>query len=270
MPELPEVETTLRGISPWLVGREVREVMVREKRLRWPVPDEIHELQGQRILSGRRRGKYLLFESPVGTLLLHLGMSGSLRVSGADAPWKKHDHLAFTTDHDRQIRLHDPRRFGAALWITGDAEAHPLLCDLGPEPLGQDFTAAYLRAKCHGRSAPIKAVIMDSHTVTGVGNIYACEALFLAGIRPDKAAGKVSGMKLTRLVAAIQSVLSASIEMGGTTLRDFVNEKGEPGYFQQTLRVYDREGQPCRTCGTLIQRTVMSNRSTFFCPRCQK
>lgn len=270
MPELPEVETTLRGISPWLVGRNVREIIVREKRLRWPVPDEIHELEGRRILSGRRRGKYLLFESAAGTLLLHLGMSGSLRVSGADAPWKKHDHLALTTDHDQQIRLHDPRRFGAALWITGAAEAHPLLCDLGPEPLGDDFTGTYLRAECEGRSAPIKAIIMDSHTVTGVGNIYACEALFLAGIRPDQAAGKVSRVKLARLVESIRAVLSASIEMGGTTLRDFVNEKGEPGYFQQTLRVYDRADQPCRACSAPIVRTVMSNRSTFFCPRCQK
>ncbi|HCN76983.1 MAG TPA: DNA-formamidopyrimidine glycosylase [Verrucomicrobiales bacterium] len=270
MPELPEVETTLRGVSPWLVGRVVREVIVREKRLRWPVPDEIHELEGRRIVSGRRRGKYLLFESPAGTLLLHLGMSGSLRVSEPEAPWKKHDHLAFTTDHDRQIRLHDPRRFGAALWLTGDAEAHPLLADLGPEPLGADFTAEHLRARCQERAAPVKAVIMDSHVVTGVGNIYACEALFMAGIRPDKAAGKVSRVKLARLVEAIREVLAASIEMGGTTLRDFVNEKGEPGYFQQTLRVYDREGGPCRVCGARIRRMVMSNRSTFFCPRCQK
>lgn len=270
MPELPEVETTLRGVAPWLVGRTVREVVVRDKRLRWPVPDTIHELEGQRIESARRRGKYLIFTAPAGTLLLHLGMSGSLRVSDPSQPWKKHDHLALTTDRDRQIRFHDPRRFGACLWVPGDPETHPLLAELGPEPLGPDFTAEHLHQACRGRSAPIKAVIMDSHVVTGVGNIYACEALFMAGIDPRKPAGKVSRPRLAKLVQAIREVLAASIEMGGTTLRDFVNEKGEPGYFQQTLRVYDREGEPCRTCGSLIRRTVMSNRSTFFCPKCQK
>jgi formamidopyrimidine-DNA glycosylase len=270
MPELPEVETTLRGVAPWLVGRTVREVIVRDPRLRWPVPDNLHELEGQRIEAARRRGKYLLFSTPAGTLLLHLGMSGSLRVSDPVTPWKKHDHLAFTTDRGRQIRFHDPRRFGACLWIQGDPEAHPLLADLGPEPLGPDFTIEHLQRVCRNRSAPIKAVIMDSHIVTGVGNIYACEALFLAGIRPDRPAGRVAKARIARLVEAIRSVLAASIEMGGTTLRDFVNEKGEPGYFQQTLRVYDREGEPCEACGSIIRRTVMSNRSTFFCPSCQR
>lgn len=270
MPELPEVETTLRGISPHLVGKVVREVIVRDRRLRWPVPDSIHELEGARITSGARRGKYLLFGSPRGTLLLHLGMSGSLRISDPSAPWKKHDHLALTTAQDRQIRLHDPRRFGAALWIEGDPAEHPLLRDLGVEPLDEAFTPEVLKASCQGRSAPIKAVIMDSHNVVGVGNIYACEALFMAGIRPDKPAGKVPLPRLSALVAAIKEVLAASIELGGTTLRDFVNEKGEPGYFQQTLRVYDGEGETCRKCGTKVRRIVMSNRSTFFCPKCQK
>lgn len=270
MPELPEVETTLRGISPHLVGKVVREVIVRDSRLRWPVADSIHELEGARINSGTRRGKYLLFGSPRGTLLLHLGMSGSLRISDPSAPWKKHDHLALTMAQGRQVRLHDPRRFGAALWIEGDPAEHPLLCDLGVEPLDKAFTPELLKAACQGRSAPIKAVIMDSHNVVGVGNIYACEALFMAGIRPDKPAGKVPLPRLAALVAAIKEVLAASIELGGTTLRDFVNEKGEPGYFQQTLRVYDREGEPCRKCGTKVRRIVMSNRSTFFCPKCQK
>ncbi len=270
MPELPEVETTLRGVAPWLVSRTVREVVVRDKRLRWPVPDTIHELEGQRIESARRRGKYLLFTAPPGTLLLHLGMSGSLRVSDPAQPWKKHDHLALTTDRGRQIRFHDPRRFGACLWVPGDPETHPLLAELGPEPLGPDFTTEHLHQACRGRSAPIKAVIMDSHVVTGVGNIYACEALFMAGIDPRKPAGKVSRPRLAKLVQAIREVLAASIEMGGTTLRDFLNEKGEPGYFKQTLRVYDREGEPCRKCGKPVQRLVMSNRSTFFCPRCQR
>ncbi len=270
MPELPEVETTLRGICPHLVGKVVREVIVRDRRLRWPVPDSIHELEGARITGGSRRGKYLLFGSPKGTLLIHLGMSGSLRISDPSAPWKKHDHLALATDQGRQIRLHDPRRFGAALWIEGDPAEHPLLRDLGVEPLDDAFTPEVLKSACQGRSAPIKAVIMDSHTVVGVGNIYACEALFMAGIQPDKPAGKVPLPRLAALVAAIKEVLAASIELGGTTLRDFVNEKGEPGYFQQTLRVYDREGEPCRKCGTKVRRIVMSNRSTFFCPKCQK
>lgn len=271
MPELPEVETTLRGVSPYLVGRVVQEVVVRDRRLRWPVPETVHELEGKRITVGMRRGKYLLFTSVEGTLLLHLGMSGSLRVTDPATPWRKHDHLALTTDQNMQIRLHDPRRFGAALFIQGeDPMSHPLLAELGPEPLSDDFTAAVLKAACQGRSAPIKAVIMDSHVVVGVGNIYACEALFMAGISPMKAAGKISGPRLLKLVQAIREVLTASIEMGGTTLRDFLNEKGEPGYFYQTLRVYDREGNPCRSCGAVIKREVMSNRSTFYCPRCQK
>jgi formamidopyrimidine-DNA glycosylase len=270
MPELPEVETTLRGVSPHLVGRVVREVIVRDRRLRWPVPDSIHELEGARILSGTRRGKYLLFGSSKGTLLLHLGMSGSLRVSDPATPWKKHDHIALITDQGRQLRLHDPRRFGAALWISGDASRHPLLCNLGPEPLSDAFTAASLLAECRDKKAPIKSVIMDSHTVVGVGNIYACEALFMAGIHPQKAAGKVTKPRLTKLVSAVKQVLASSIEMGGTTLRDFVNEKGEPGYFKQTLRVYDREGEACRGCDAKVKRVVLGNRSTFFCPKCQR
>jgi formamidopyrimidine-DNA glycosylase len=222
------------------------------------------------ITSGARRGKYLLFTSPKGTLLLHLGMSGSLRVTDPDTDWRKHDHLALTTDRGKQIRLHDPRRFGAALWIEGPPEVHPLLCDLGPEPLSPDFNTAMLQKACAGREAPIKAVIMDSHIVVGVGNIYACESLFMAGINPRQEAGKVSKPRLVKLIAAIQEVLAASIEMGGTTLRDFLNEKGEPGYFKQTLRVYDREDEPCHRCKTLVKRVVMSNRSTFYCPSCQK
>ncbi len=271
MPELPEVETTLRGVSPYLVGRVVTEVVVRDRRLRWPVPETVHELEGHRITAGTRRGKYLLFTSAKGTLLLHLGMSGSLRVTDPETPWRKHDHLALTTDRGLQIRLHDPRRFGAALFIAGEEpHTHPLLAELGPEPLSEDFTAVDLAGKSAGRTAPVKAVIMDSHVVVGVGNIYACEALFMAGISPMKAAGKVTRPRLVKLVAAVKEVLLASIEMGGTTLRDFLNEKGEPGYFYQTLRVYDREGEPCRVCGTLVKRVVMSNRSTFYCPKCQK
>jgi formamidopyrimidine-DNA glycosylase len=270
MPELPEVETTLRGVSPHLVGHTVRELIVQERRLRWPVPDDLIEIEGTPILSGSRRGKYLLFATPRGTLLIHLGMSGSLRVLAPSIPWRKHDHLAFRLDSGMELRFHDPRRFGTVQWIHGDPCDHPLLKDLGPEPLSTDFTARHLFDLSRGRSASIKSFIMDSHIVVGVGNIYACEALFMAGIRPTLAAGKVSLPRFLKLVKTIQKVLTASIEMGGTTLRDFLNESGEPGYFKQTLHVYDREDQPCRLCGTPVKRIVQSNRSTFLCPKCQK
>lgn len=270
MPELPEVETTLRGVSPHLLGHTVRELIVQERRLRWPVPDDLIEIEGTPILSGSRRGKYLLFATARGTLLIHLGMSGSLRVLAPSIPWRKHDHLAFRLDSGMELRFHDPRRFGTVQWIHGDPCAHPLLKDLGPEPLSTDFTARHLFDLSRGRSASIKSFIMDSHIVVGVGNIYACEALFMAGIRPTLAAGKVSLPRFVKLVKTIQEVLAASIEMGGTTLRDFLNESGEPGYFKQTLHVYDREDQPCRICGTPVKRIVQTNRSTFLCPKCQK
>ena len=270
MPELPEVETTLRGVLPHLLKRRVTEVIVRDKRLRWPIPEAIHELEGVRIDSGMRRAKYLLFGTERGTLLMHLGMSGALRIVPPDTPWRKHDHFALTLSNGRQMRLHDPRRFGAVLLVEGDPEQHKLLCDLGPEPLSDAFTTAHLHAACQGKSAAIKLVIMDAHVVVGVGNIYASEALFMAGIDPRKAAGKVSKPRLQKLVTAIREVLAASIEMGGTTLRDFLNEKGEPGYFQQTLRVYDRAGLPCRECEKPVRKITQGQRSTFFCPKCQK
>ena len=270
MPELPEVETTLRGVSPHLIGRTIKRVHVRDARLRWPVPETIHKVEGLVIKAGSRRGKYLLFATDAGTLLLHLGMSGSLRVTDSATPFRKHDHIALELDSGMQVRLHDPRRFGAFLLAEGNAHEHPLLAELGPEPLSDDFTAAYLHFQTQGRTAPIKQVIMDSHVVVGVGNIYACEALFMAGISPLRQAGKVSKPKLAALVESIKEVLAASIEMGGTTLRDFLRETGEPGYFKQTLRVYDREGQPCIGCKTPIRRVVQSNRSTFYCHKCQK
>ncbi len=270
MPELPEVETTLRGVLPHLAGKTVRELIVTRRQLRWPVPEDLAEIEGQPVLSGARRGKYLLFTTARGTLLIHLGMSGSLRILPSSAAWRKHDHLAFRLDSGKELRFHDPRRFGAVLWFHGDPLAHPLLKDLGPEPLGPDFDGRHLHQLSRGRSAPVKAFIMDSHVVVGVGNIYACESLFMAGIRPTLAAGKVSLPRYQKLAAAIREVLAASIEMGGTTLRDFVNESGEPGYFAQTLRVYDREGEPCRACGSRIKRIVQTGRSTFYCPRCQR
>lgn len=270
MPELPEVETTLRGVLPHLQDRCVRELQVHDRRLRWPVPAELEQIVGARFLSGHRRAKYLLFTTERGTLLIHLGMSGSLRILAPATPLRKHDHLCLRLDSGMELRFHDPRRFGCVLWLAGDPNAHPLLADLGPEPLGDDFTADHLFRLSRHRTCSVKSFIMNGHTVVGVGNIYACEALFMAGIRPTQPAGKVSLPRYRKLVSAIREVLAASIEMGGTTLRDFLNESGEPGYFKQTLRVYDREGQPCHTCQTLLKRIVHAQRSTFFCPHCQR
>ncbi len=273
MPELPEVETTLRGVLPHIADRQILRVQVRDSRLRWPVsPNLAHLLTGRSIIDGRRRAKYLLFQLSHGggTLLVHLGMSGSLRISEPDMPFRKHDHVVLEFADGTQMRFHDPRRFGAVLHLPDRPEQHDLLRELGPEPLGDAFSPQHLAASCKGKTASIKTVIMDSHVVVGVGNIYACEALFMAGIRPSKPAGKVTKPALARLVAAIREVLGASIQQGGTTLRDFLREKGEPGYFKQSLRVYDREGQPCRNCATPIKRIVLAQRSTFYCPQCQK
>lgn len=269
MPELPEVETTLRGVAPHLVGRKIMEITVRDRRLRWPVPDRIHDLAGRKIDSARRRGKYLLFETGAGTLLLHLGMSGSLRIVDPDTPWRKHDHVGILLGSGKQLRFHDPRRFGCVL-VVDEPDKHPLLTGVGPEPLEDLFDAAHLFAGSRGKTCAVKVFIMDAKVVVGVGNIYASEALFIAGIRPTRPAGKVTRAEYSKLVEAIKRVLGASIEAGGTTLRDFLNEKGEPGYFAQSLRVYDREGQPCRRCDGTVRRIVLGQRSTYFCPKCQK
>ncbi|MEO0413928.1 MAG: bifunctional DNA-formamidopyrimidine glycosylase/DNA-(apurinic or apyrimidinic site) lyase [Verrucomicrobiota bacterium] len=275
MPELPEVETTLRGISPWVVGETIQDLEIRNRSLRWPIPDIIgSSLVGQTIDSARRRGKYLLLQlSGGGTLIIHLGMSGSLRVvTKDDSDWRKHDHVGLTVSSGKELRFHDPRRFGCWLYSApGEApeECHALLNELGPEPLGDDFNEAYLWKKCRDRKVAIKQLIMNSKVVVGVGNIYACEALFLAGISPRKAAGRVTRKKIGLLVDAIREVLGDAIEMGGTTLRDFLNAEGEAGYFKQELRVYDRENEICRTCDAEIKRIVQSNRSTFYCSACQ-
>lgn len=269
MPELPEVETALRGVSPYVIGKRVREVIVRDQRLRWPIPDTIHELEGCRIETGTRRAKYLLFGTAKGTLLLHLGMSGNLRVLPAETPFKKHDHLAITMEGGKQLRLHDPRRFGAALWIEGDPMEHPLLKDLGPEPLGDDFTADHLQAACKGKTAAIKQVIMDAHIVVGVGNIYASEALFRARIRPRRQARGLKRDEIERLVTAIREVLAMAVEVGGTTLRDYVGVDGNPGYFRQKLFVYERPGEPCRVCAAPVRHFVQGQRSTYWCANCQ-
>ncbi len=272
MPELPEVETTLRGIAPHVRGATIREVIVRRRELRQEVTPTLESIAGQRVTDISRRGKYLLFAISDGTtVLVHLGMSGSLRITAPDDDWRKHDHLAFTLANGRQLRFHDPRRFGLALHLTDpEPSAHPLLCHLGPEPLGDGFTAGHLRDACARRATAIKAVIMDHKVVVGVGNIYASEALFEAGIHPLAPANRLRLPKLRILTEAIRAVLAAAIASGGTTLRDFVGGDGAPGYFALSLAVYGRTGLPCRKCGTAIRHAVVAQRSTYWCPACQR
>jgi formamidopyrimidine-DNA glycosylase len=272
MPELPEVETTRRGIEPFVTGVPIQEVIVRRHDLRQPVSDCIMEVEGRVISGVIRRSKYLLLAVDDGsTLLIHLGMSGSLRVIDPAGTWKKHDHVGITLGNGKQLRFHDPRRFGLVLRLTeSDLMAHALLKSLGPEPLGDGFTAGYLKTACGKRSAAIKLVIMDAKVVVGVGNIYASEALFRAGIRPQTTANKLSKPRLEKLAASIREVLTAAILEGGTTLRDFLNSDGQPGYFKQRLFVYERKGEPCRICGTPIRHAVLGQRSTYWCPGCQK
>lgn len=272
MPELPEVETTRRGIEPHVTGARITELIIRRRDLRQPVSENILEIEGRVIRGVTRRSKYLLLEIDDGTtLLIHLGMSGSLRVIQSAADWKKHDHLGITLGNGKQLRFHDPRRFGLVLrLVESDPLTHALLENLGPEPLESGFTADHLKSICAKRSAAIKLIIMDAKVVVGVGNIYASEALFCAGIRPDLPANKLTKPRLLKLVAAIRQVLSASIEQGGTTLRDFLNSDGQPGYFKQRLFVYDRKGAPCRICETSISHAVLGQRATYWCSVCQK
>ncbi len=270
MPELPEVETTCRGIRAHILGHSIANVTVRDRRLRWPVPRGLErKLAGTTVHEVSRRAKYLLLEVDGGTILLHLGMSGSLRVVDPSTALKKHDHLDFAFENDKHLRLHDPRRFGCCLWIpTG--ESHPLLDKLGPEPLGETFDGRHLHRLAKKRAVAVKNFIMNAQIVVGVGNIYASEALFRAGIHPARAAGRVSLARYQRLAEAIQATLSEAIEVGGTTLRDFYGGDGEPGYFRQRLNVYERADQPCRTCETPIKRSVLGQRATYACPRCQR
>ena len=271
MPELPEVETTRRGIQAALRGRTVAEFVLREPRLRWPVdPALVRDLPGRRILDVRRRAKYLLVELDGGTLLAHLGMSGSLRVMAPTAPLLAHDHYDLRLDSGHCLRFNDPRRFGSLHWVLGDPGEHQLLAGLGPEPLEAGFDADYLASRARGRRIAIKPFLMDQHIVVGVGNIYASEALFRAGIHPRRAAGRVSRERLGRLVAGIQAVLGEAIRQGGTTLRDYVSADGTPGYFRQQLFVYERAGERCRTCGSTVRQLVQGQRSTYFCPSCQR
>ena len=270
MPELPEVETTLRGIAPHLQGATVRQVVVRDARLRWPVPADLaRTLQGRTVRELARRAKYLLIRFDHGTLLLHLGMSGSLRILPHGTPPALHDHFDLVLDNGKLMRLRDPRRFGAVLWHEGDPATHPLLAHLGPEPLLDAFDGDYLYRTTRRRSAAIKLVLMDNQVVVGVGNIYANEALFRAGIRPQLAAAKLSRPRCAALVQTIRDVLRAAIAQGGSTLRDFIHSDGSSGYFQQSYFVYGRTGEACRRCGTPIRQLKQGQRSSFWCPHCQ-
>jgi len=274
VPELPEVETTRRGIAPHLIGRRITSVVLRRPDLRWPIPPEVGALlPGQRIEEVERRAKYLLLHTEVGSALLHLGMTGVLRVLPPDAPVGKHDHvdiaLEATTVGARILRFTDARRFGCLLWQP-PGTTHELLENLGPEPLTDAFDGDLLWHLSRGRTAAVKLFLMDNAVVVGVGNIYASEALFAAGIDPRRAAGLVSRARYARLAAEVKRILAWAIERGGTTLRDFINPDGMPGYFVRELQVYGREGEPCRTCGTAIRQMVLGQRSTFWCPRCQK
>lgn len=270
MPELPEVETTRRGILPHARDQKIAAVTVREPRLRWPVPPEIGSLlPGATIEDIQRRGKYLLFRTDAGTLIVHLGMSGSLRVLTQAQEPEKHDHVDIELVNGKRLRYNDPRRFGCMLWTLAEPADHQLLSALGPEPLQAEFDAEHLFRLSRNRKAPVKTFIMDSKVVVGVGNIYANEALFLAGIRPGKAAGRVSGAAYGELVETIKGVLAAAIEQGGTTLRDFVGGDGKPGYFKQQLNVYDRGGLPCLQCGMELTQSRLGQRSTVYCRNCQ-
>ena len=269
MPELPEVEVTRRGLLPHLSGRVISGVEIREPRLRWPVPPAVRRLAGRTIRSIRRRGKYLLVDCGDGHLILHLGMSGSLRLLPPGTPAGKHDHFDLLLG-DRILRLRDPRRFGAVLWTSGRVEAHPLLAHLGLEPLSRALHPERLHALTRARRTPIKLFLMDSRRIAGVGNIYANESLFRAGIDPRTPARRLSRERCALLAAAIKDTLRAAIRAGGSSLRDFVGADGNPGYFQQRYWVYERAGQPCRRCGSAIRRIAQGQRSTFFCPRCQR
>lgn len=269
MPELPEVETTRRGVEPHVLGQTITQVIVRQPKLRWPVPEAIHCLTNATIDALERRAKYILLRSSQGTGLLHLGMSGSLRVCAAATVPEKHDHVDIVLASGLALRLRDPRRFGAFLY-TPVGESHALLNHLGPEPLSEAFSGDYLFKRAQGRRVAIKLLIMSAPIVVGVGNIYANEALFRAGIDPQRAAGKVSLAECERLVHAIRVVLQQAIEQGGTTLRDFVREDGQTGYFQIALQVYGRSGEHCLHCNEQLSHIRQGQRSTWYCPACQR
>lgn len=270
MPELPEVETSRRGIAPWIEQQRIVAIIVRQRRLRWRIPNSFEDkLTGQIVNCVRRRAKYLLLDTSNGTAILHLGMSGSVRIVDPDEPAGKHDHVDIRFGNGKALRFCDPRRFGSLLW-TDDAAKHPLLRDLGPEPLEKDFDGLYLWQQAQGRRVTIKQFIMNAKVVVGVGNIYASECLFIAGIHPKRKAGRIAQARMLVLATAIKTVLRRAIKAGGTTLRDFHGGDGEPGYFQQQLDVYGRAGDPCRCCNNEISMVVLGQRSTFYCKHCQR
>ncbi|MCK5826090.1 MAG: bifunctional DNA-formamidopyrimidine glycosylase/DNA-(apurinic or apyrimidinic site) lyase [Desulfuromusa sp.] len=270
MPELPEVETTLRGIAPHVTGRTILECVFRTAKLRWSLdPALCYILPGQKICKVERRAKYLLLCCDQGTIILHLGMSGSLRIVPAGTTEQKHDHVDLIFTNGQCLRLTDPRKFGAFIYTNSEPYSHKLLCHLGPEPLTDAFSGEYLHALSRGRKLTVKQFIMEQKTVVGVGNIYASESLFRAGIRPDRMAGRVALKRYEILVRTIKEILLQAIGAGGTTINDFNQADGKPGYFTQQLQVYGRGGDPCLTCGHPVHSQRLGQRSTFFCPRCQ-
>ncbi len=270
MPELPEVETTRRGIEPHIKAGYISGLVIRQPQLRWPIPADLPRLiQGQRVVSVTRRGKYLLLNLSNGSVLIHLGMSGSLCIVSNEQPAGKHEHIDIVFDSDISLRLKDPRRFGAVLWAGETPLAHKLLVNLGPEPLCDDFNGEYLYARSRGRTLTVKNLIMNSSIVVGIGNIYANEALFAAGISPTRPAGRIALKRYELLVQTIKKILDEAISRGGTTLRDFVGGDGKPGYFKQQLNVYGRSGQPCVNCGATLKEKRLNNRSTVYCRYCQ-
>jgi len=271
MPELPEVETSRCGIEPYLLNRTIKDITIRQHKLRWPIPKNLPSLaRQQKVLGVRRRAKYIYLQLGNGNIIIHLGMSGSLRICDKNLAPEKHDHIDITVTGNKILRLRDPRKFGCVLWQPGDINEHKLIRSLGPEPLDDVFTAEYLHEKAGKRQCTIKAFIMNSHIVVGVGNIYASESLFRAKINPKRKAGNISLARMQKLVEAIKLTLSLAIEEGGTTLRDFTGISGQPGYFAQKLLVYGRKGEPCSLCSEPIKQFTQQARSTFYCTHCQR
>jgi len=271
MPELPEVETTMRGIRPHLLNQHIQKVVVRQSSLRWPIPKNLPALLLQaQVEEVSRRGKYLLLKFPRGHLMIHLGMSGSLSLAAEGTAASNHDHVDVVLESGLILRYNDPRRFGCMLWIEGEPLAHPLLASLGPEPLSDLFDDDYLYRRSRRKSVAVKSFLMDSKVVVGVGNIYANEALFRSGIHPLRKANRISSSRYARLSVVVRKVLAAAIEQGGTTLRDFVGGDGKPGYFKQELQVYGRGGEACMACSTTLKEVRLGQRSTVYCPSCQR
>ena len=270
MPELPEVEVCRQGITPHISGTTIKDIVIRQRQLRWPIPEQIDHALNQPIVEVGRRSKYLIIKVPTGSILIHLGMSGTIRVIDKNLAAIKHDHVDIVLSNGKALRLNDPRRFGAVLWLEQDIDEQGILAKLGPEPLTDDFHGDYLYEKSRNKSVPVKTFIMNNPIVVGVGNIYANESLFLTGIRPTKKAGKLTKKQCHLLTDNIKQVLAAAIKQGGTTLKDFTQADGKPGYFAQSLYVYGRAGEKCLKCETILEEIRQSNRSSVFCPSCQK